>query len=828
MTTPAWQPGTLYSPGAIVKRNSLPAVVAQPPSNADFEAGDTGWTKGTGWGIDTYDHKFTGTHSARCSGTVGDFRIYDSTNWPVVPGLSITASLQVRRADHGVRGKVQLEWLTAALASIRIDDGNEVNSGTDKWKPSSVTATAPADAAYVRMGAEAHIGNTSTNLHIDACQWNYAYQPPVDSLVYKAVQASAAYSAATEPTWPSTLGGTVVDGGVTWEAIDSSTVTWEAVPILVSGTVEPTWPTEVGATVADNTIIWEAISRRIEDEKCPHSKYVVLAASKVFCGDNDIVAFSATVNPLDWSTQDDAGYLPFGMQAYGSLPITALGLYRSNVAAFNAKSFQAWQVDPDPQNMALLDTVPVGTKYHRSLQAFQNDLVFQSPVGIRNIGIAGASSNLMAGALGKPVDPLVKAFDDAGIEPITVYVPQYGQHWSIYNEQILVLTINGVKDQSWSRYTLPKKMTDTTIHDGAAYVRADDGTVWEFTADETADDVYCQPDTPVLTLTPHTSTGESDTYRNLLEWDAITFEGGIDSYIVLRSDDGGLFHEIASVDNATLSYTDDNLLEDVQYTYVVVAKPIADGIDSEPSNQVSVLFPGTPAVTLSVADSSGDSSLSWTASVPVTGTITAYEIYRSTNGGAYSLLHTTDGVTLAYLDTTPAPSTAYSYYVVAVRNGALRSPQSNTAFITFGAATPTLLHTYNINLNAKVNGGNTVAQAKANGYHVDGSAFGGLLTGDTLYVRIWTGGSYVAFTFTGALTNFADRFGVCHGVDNSLVQYATAAVNKATALDARNEAQAGEPYAITGSTSYWFYISDSYLPDNTGGVSLEIQVWGVR
>ena len=121
-----------------------------------------------------------------------------------------------------------------------------------------------------------------------------------------------------------------------------------------------------------------------------------------------------------------------------------------------------------------------------------------------------------------------------------------------------------------------------------------------------------------------------------------------------------------------------------------------------------------------------------------------------------------------------------------------------------------------------------MSQAKANGINIAGSEFGGLLAADPLYVRMWTGGSYVAFTFTGALTNFADRFGVCHAVDNSLVQYATDAVNKSTALDARTTAQASEPYAITGSTEYWFYISDSYLPDNTGGVSLEIEVWGVR
>ena len=40
-----WQPGTLYQPEDIVQENRTPAIVVQPPDNADFELGDQDWTK---------------------------------------------------------------------------------------------------------------------------------------------------------------------------------------------------------------------------------------------------------------------------------------------------------------------------------------------------------------------------------------------------------------------------------------------------------------------------------------------------------------------------------------------------------------------------------------------------------------------------------------------------------------------------------------------------------------------------------------------------------------------------------------------------------------
>lgn len=493
MTVPSWQAGTLYSPGAVVKRNSATAVVSEPPTNAGFESGDTGWTKEGPWAISNgYSNVFEGTWAARATAVVGDFRIINDTAVPVVPGMSITASCMVRRANNGVRGTVQLEWFDSGMTSLSVSNGNTVDSGEDKWKQSTVTATAPAGAAFVKISALGHLGNTSTNLHVDAFQWNYAYSTPLDALTFRAVQATPGYSGGVEPVWPSVLGNTVVDNEVTWEAIDSSTVTWEATPILVSGATEPDFSlaSTVGSSVADNTIVWTAISRRVEDEKCPNGPIVLIGASKIFCGDDDIIAFSATVNPLDWSTADNAGYLAYGLQAYGSQPVAAMGLYRGNLMAFNATGFQMWQIDPDPQSMALLDTAPVGCTTHKSIKPFQNDLVFLSAIGIRNIAIAGASTNLQAGSTGDPIDVLVKAKLAAGEEvTASMFIPEFGQYWLAFGDEVFVLTINDSKKNRWSRFTFSEAITDLTLLDSDLYIRTDSHKVWKLTYDQVDDDV---------------------------------------------------------------------------------------------------------------------------------------------------------------------------------------------------------------------------------------------------------------------------------------------------------------------------------------------------
>jgi hypothetical protein len=506
---PAWQPLTTYSPGAQVTRATVPPVEVPPPVNGDFEAGAVDWTiESAGaspntWVIQTHagGDAFDGIKVATLQktkygpGTGKTYkRLYNAAPVPARVGQTITAWCMVQQggASAGEAGAyVQLEWLDASLASLRIDNGNAITSGSDgKYKRSEVTATAPAGTMYVRLGAAGY-QNVSARLSVDKFQWDYSFRTPFTSFVYTAVQAADGVSAATEPNWPSDPDTQVNDGTVIWQAVYGSSVEWEAFPIFKTGLTEPVWPTQVGSAVIDGSIVWTAASRRITDSRCPNSKVVAIAASKIFAANDDIIAYSATVNPLDWTTVDDAGYLPFGLQTHGSNPVSAMGLYRGNLVAFNSAGFQMWQVDQDPANMALLDAAPIGSTEARGIKPLQNDLIFLNAVGVRNISIAGASTNLQAGSTGEPVDELVQPELRYGsYDPISAFYPAYGQYWCIFGPTVFVLTLNEGKNGKWSRYVFPEAITDVTLLDNDLYVRTATHKVWRVTEDYLVDDYY--------------------------------------------------------------------------------------------------------------------------------------------------------------------------------------------------------------------------------------------------------------------------------------------------------------------------------------------------
>jgi hypothetical protein len=493
-----WQAGGFYSPGAIVSPLTVNTLASGALTNPDFESGDTGWTKTSQCTIGQFGAAFTNLWSLRIfgsGGTNGNFT--NDARVPVNAGQSITATCRVR-TGFNVYVVIHIHWYNASNVLIRSTASDLISDTGGAWVTASVTDTAPAGAAYVSVGGGAADGSESgtDTVYFDNFAWDYAYSVVPSELVYKAVQADAAYSGTAEPVWPLVAGSTVVDGGVTWQAVAADGVVWEAVPILKSGTSEPTWPNVVGAVVSDGTVLWEATSGQIEDAKNPQSANVAMAASKLFATDRDIVAFSATVNPLDWSTLEDAGYLPTGLQTYGANDAAALGLYRGNLIVFNSAGFQMWQVDEDPASMALLDALPIGSTYHKAIQPVGNDLVFTSAVGVRNIAIAGASTNLQAGGLGEPVDELVKAKlaeyeADAGFEPVGLYIPSRGQYWLIFGDEAFILTITGSggKSKTWSRYTFPEAITDWTLLGNDLYLRTATHKVWKLEDGLAEDDV---------------------------------------------------------------------------------------------------------------------------------------------------------------------------------------------------------------------------------------------------------------------------------------------------------------------------------------------------
>lgn len=416
--------------------------------------------------------------------------IVNDTKAAVAVGQTIRARALFKLAATG-EGYVGLRWYTSGDVEIQTDHAEVVDrvaGATAGWKESSAEAKAPATAAKVSVVGTAASGG---EVRVDNAVLEHFNVAASLRLVFEATQAAAGRSDTSEPTWPTVVGNTVVDNEVTWTARAANIVEWEAKAILKSGATEPVWPLEIDAVVADNTILWKGDDQRVQDTNCPNTKEVAILASKIFAADDDIIPFSATVNPLDWTSANDAGFIPFGLNTYGSEPVSALGIYRSNLVAFNSKAFQMWQVDEDPANFAILDAVPVDCSYYRSLSPVSNDLVFLSSEGIRSMGIAGGSTNLQAGFFGKQIDPLVKAAL-AGMSDvediISLFWPGAGQYWLIFDNEAFVLTMNGGKqDMSWSRYAFPSNIDAVTLKDTELHLRSGNK-VWKVDEDTLRDD----------------------------------------------------------------------------------------------------------------------------------------------------------------------------------------------------------------------------------------------------------------------------------------------------------------------------------------------------
>lgn len=438
MAVPLWSPGTLYQPGDLVQPVTAPPATAAQVVNGDFAAGNTNWDFTGGAEFATTGGYSNNGPCVRMPGTVAEGLALNRTQL-VVPstGSTFEASAMIQQGASiagATRGWVEVRWYNASNLLLSSERGNVISDGSGgAWHQSKVTATRPAGAAYARAGiALFSVADHTHPIWGDNLVVSGTFAGLPDGLVYRAVQDESGYSASTEPAWPPILGQQVIDNDVIWEAVASTRVTWEASPLYVSGNTEPAWPTDVGGFVRDGTINWKTVSRRVEDENCPNTKIVVIGASKVYAADDDIIKYSATVNPLDWTSADDAGYLPFGLQNYGANPVAAMGLYRSNLIPFNAEAFQLWQIDEDPASMALVDALPLGSTQHQALAAVSNDLFFLSSQGVRTVGIAASSTNFQAGDVGMPIDPLVQEILATGLVPMALYYPAQGQYWLMF------------------------------------------------------------------------------------------------------------------------------------------------------------------------------------------------------------------------------------------------------------------------------------------------------------------------------------------------------------------------------------------------------------
>lgn len=222
----------------------------------------------------------------------------------------------------------------------------------------------------------------------------------------------------------------------------------------------------------------------ISDANCPHGKGVTKTASKIWSTKNsspyNIVRFSKTDNPKDWTAAGDAGFLSVGLKQENAQDCLALGQFQTKLVCFFQDSAQIWDVDTNPANNAISQRIyGVGTRYPASPASFADDVFFLADQGVRSITVNQMTTNLQDSDIGSPIDKLVKP-DIPNSTPYGIYIAPLGQFWLVLGQVVYVYTFSrGAKLAAWSRYEFPFPLDDVTVLDNIVYARNGDN-VYKF------------------------------------------------------------------------------------------------------------------------------------------------------------------------------------------------------------------------------------------------------------------------------------------------------------------------------------------------------------
>ncbi len=273
-----------------------------------------------------------------------------------------------------------------------------------------------------------------------------------------------------------------LDDYVSGVANDDFGLRWKCTTAGTS-TGEPVWTNAVGDTVAaGGGTIFTAEAKYIQDVNCPHGKSASKQASRIHAIGDEVVRFcGAAGGPRDWTTSSDAGFIPTGLKAEGSVDAKALGQYQERLVVFFTDGTQVWDVDETPSNNAFYKQLPgLGCRYPQGPKQLGDNILFPAKSGIRSITQVEYTTNLEEIDVGTPIDSIVKPLLTDALEPIGEYFSGAGQYWILWDAgdgTTLCFAYTYSKRKkvyAWAEYSFPFVVDHLTVHDGYMHLRSGD------------------------------------------------------------------------------------------------------------------------------------------------------------------------------------------------------------------------------------------------------------------------------------------------------------------------------------------------------------------
>lgn len=188
---------------------------------------------------------------------------------------------------------------------------------------------------------------------------------------------------------------------------------------------------------------------------------------------NDVRFSSVEFGPADWETLGDAGFLPVRNNATGDASPVWLSHFRDRMVVLFDSQIQVWHVDPDPAEMALVDTLNgPGTQEGPLTQNVIGDLLFFSRGGFRSLTTQAITGEIREGDIGAPIVDLT---DGMAGGVASVWWQRQGVYLAAIGGRVFVFIYNpSSKVTGWSEWAFPFPVEHFAVVSNELYIRSGD------------------------------------------------------------------------------------------------------------------------------------------------------------------------------------------------------------------------------------------------------------------------------------------------------------------------------------------------------------------